>query len=60
MQAAFTYNEQKPQSTGRVPTTLAVGVPLTARPQAVQALWAAVRGGTVIIDLPATLSALID
>lgn len=58
--AAFTYNEQQPPSTGRVPTTLVVGVPLTTKPQTVQAMWSGVRGSTVIIDTPATLSAFID
>lgn len=60
VQAAFTYNEQQPSSSGRVPTTLVVGVPLNTKPQVVQAMWAGVRGSTVIIDTPATLSAFID
>jgi len=54
--ASFTYNEQVPPSTGRVPTTLAVSVPLSVQPQSIVALWAGVRGSTVIIDTPATLS----
>ena len=56
--ASLTYNEQVPQSTGRVPTTLAVSVPLSIQPQSVVALWAGVRGSTVIIDTPATLSVI--
>lgn len=60
IQAVFTYNEQTPQSTGRVPTTLVVGVPLTQKTQAVQAVWQGVRGSTVITDTPSTLSAVID
>jgi hypothetical protein len=60
IQAVFTYNEQTPQSTGRVPTTLVVGVPLTQNTQAVQAVWQGVRGSTVITDSPSTLSAVID
>ncbi len=58
--AGFTYNEKVPPSTGRIPTTLVVGIPLTQKPQAVQAVWQNVRGSTVIIDTPATLTAIID
>jgi hypothetical protein len=57
--ASFTYNEQVPPSTGRIPTTLVVGVPLAGKPQAVAAMWQGVRGSTVIIDSPATLSAIL-
>ena len=61
VQATFTYNEQAPTHTGRIPTTLVVGVPLvqTGR-QTVQAVWYGVRGSTVIIDTPATLTAIPD
>ena len=59
VQASFTYNEQNPSSTGRVPTTLVVGVPLGLKPQTVQAMWFGVRGSNVIIDSPATLSAIL-
>ena len=59
--ASFTYNEQNPASTGRIPTTLVVAVPLSqAGPQTIQAVWYGVRGSTVIIDSPATLSAVFD
>jgi hypothetical protein len=59
--ASFTYNEQNPASTGRIPTTLVVSVPLTqAGSQTIQAVWYGVRGSTVIIDSPATLSAVFD
>jgi hypothetical protein len=34
-------------------------VPLTLQPQIVEALWQGVRGSTVIIDSPATFSAII-
>jgi hypothetical protein len=54
--ASFTYNETVPPSTGRIPTTLVIGVPLSMNPQTVQAVWSGVRGSTVIIDSPATLS----
>ena len=57
----FTYNEQAPASTGRIPTTLVVSVPLSQQGgQTVQAVWSGVRGSTVIIDSPATLSAILD
>jgi mannose-binding lectin len=60
VQATFTYNEQQPVSTGRMPTTLVVGVQLGNKPQTVQGVWFGVRGSKVIIDTPATLSAIID
>ncbi len=46
--AAFTYNEQVPPSTGRIPTTLRV-----------VAVWNGIRGSTVHIDSPPTLTAVI-
>ena len=58
--ASFTYNEPAQTSTGRIPTTLVVGVPLTEQPQTIQAMWYGVRGSTVHLDSPATLSAIID
>jgi mannose-binding lectin len=57
VQAGFTYNEQQPQSYGRIPTTLIVGVPLIIAQQTIVGMWQNVRGSTVIIDTPATLSA---
>ena len=57
--ASFTYNEQKPQSDGRIPTTLVVGVPLANEPQTIVAVWSGVRGSTVVIDTPASLSATV-
>ena len=58
--ASFTYNEVNPPSTGRVPTTLTVAVPLSGKTTtAVVAVWSGVRGSTVHIDSPATLSAVI-
>jgi len=42
----------------RIPTTLVVGVPLTMTKQTVQAMWHNVRGSTVILDSPSTLSAI--
>src|SRR3978361_2250513 len=58
--ASFTYNEVQPPSTGRVPTTLVVGSPLGNKAQTIQAVWYGVRGSTVIIDSPATLTAIRD
>jgi mannose-binding lectin len=57
VQAGFTYNEQNPGSTGRIPTTLIVGVPLINAQQTILGMWYGVRGSTVHIDSPATLSA---
>ena len=57
--ASFTYNEQKPQSYGRIPTTLVVGVPLTLSKQTVEAVWYGVRGSTVKLNSPATLTMTI-
>ena len=58
--ASFTYNDQNPGSTGRIPTTLVVSVPLAGAAQTVAAVWYGVRGSTVTIDTPATLSAILD
>jgi hypothetical protein len=61
VQAVFTYSEPNPVSPGRMPTTLIVSVPLSQTgTQTVQAMWFGVRGSTVIIDTPATLSATIN
>jgi len=59
--ASFTYNEQNPASTGRIPTTLCAFVPLSQTGDlTVAAVWSGVRGSTVIIDSPATLSGIIN
>lgn len=60
VQASFTYNEAVPAGTGRVPTTLVVSVPLGSAAQTVTAVWSGVAGATVVIDTPATLSAILD
>src|SRR4051794_5800606 len=62
VQAIFTYSEKAPPITGRMPTTLVVGVPLTQVKggQTVQAVWFGVRASTVIIDSPSTLSAVFS
>jgi hypothetical protein len=59
VQASFTYGVPQPQSANRMPTTLIVGVPLTLDAQEVVAVWYGVRGSTVIIDSPSTLSATV-
>jgi len=57
--ATFTYNEVNPPSTGRVPTTLCVPYLVNSQnPLVVTAVWSNVRGSTVHIDSPATLSAV--
>jgi mannose-binding lectin len=58
--AGFTYNEAQPPAYGRIPTTLVVGVPLTMKIQTITGMWQNVRSSTVIIDSPATLSALLS
>lgn len=57
--ASFTYGIGQPPSFNRMPTTLVVAVPLTLQAQVIQGLWSGVRGSTVIIDSPATLSAIV-
>jgi mannose-binding lectin len=57
--ASFTYNEQIPQSTGRIPTTLCVPIQVNSQnPLSVMAVWAGVRNSTVHIDSPSTLTAI--
>jgi hypothetical protein len=57
--ATFTYNELVPASTGRIPTTLVISVPLGIKPQTIMGMWFGVRNSTVYIDSPASLSAII-
>jgi hypothetical protein len=59
--ASFTYNEQNPPSTGRIPTTLCAVVPLSQTGGVtVVAVWSGVRGSTVHIDSPATLTGIVS
>ena len=59
--ASFTYNEKQPVSSGRIPTTLCAAAPLSQTGESlVEAVWQNIRGSTVHIDSPATLTALID
>jgi|HubBroStandDraft_1064217.scaffolds.fasta_scaffold00011_62 hypothetical protein len=58
--ASFTYSEQRPASFGRMPTTLSVVVPLSGDHEvAVVAVWSGIRGSTVNLDSPATLTGLL-
>lgn len=57
--ASFTYGEPQPASFNRMPTTLVALVPLTTSVQTVQAVWQGIRGSTVIIDSPASLSGIL-
>jgi hypothetical protein len=58
--ASFTYNEQVPPSTGRIPTTLTAVIPLSSSgATVVQAVWSGVRSSTVHLDSPATLTGII-
>lgn len=58
--ATFTYNEAQPVSTGRIPTTLTAVASLNQQSEVpVVAVWSGVRGSTVLIDSPATLTAVI-
>jgi mannose-binding lectin len=58
--ASFTYNEANPPSTGRIPTTLCATVPLSQTGSStVVAVWSGIRGATVRIDSPATLTAVV-
>jgi hypothetical protein len=57
IEASFSYSVQN--GNNRIPTTLVVGVPLNMSKQTVQAMWHNVRGCTVMLDSPATLSAII-
>ncbi|MEA2842154.1 MAG: archaeal flagellar protein FlaF [Methylobacteriaceae bacterium] len=54
--AGFSYSVQN--GNNRIPTTLVIGVPLTMTKQVVAAVWQNVRGSTVMMDSPATLSAI--
>jgi mannose-binding lectin len=58
--ASFTYGIVAPPSFNRMPTTLVVNVPLGLKPQKIQAMWQGIRGSTVILDSPASLTGLID
>jgi mannose-binding lectin len=57
--ASFTYGVQAPGNFNRMPTTLVAGVPLITALQLTEGMGSGVRGSTVIIDGPATLSAVI-
>jgi hypothetical protein len=58
--ASFTYGIGAPPNFNRMPTTFIVSVPLALKLQKVQAMWQGIRGSTVVIDSPASLTGLID
>ncbi len=61
--AVFTTNiaQPSPPNAGRTPTTLVIKVDLlNNNTQAVSAVWMNVRGSTVIIDTPASLTAIVE
>ena len=55
----FTYNEANPPSTGRVPVTVVVERAAGGEQQTITGMWQNVRSHNVIIDSPATLSAIL-
>jgi hypothetical protein len=55
----FTADFQNPQGTGRHPVTIVLRVPLTGATQTVTGMWAGVRGSTVKVDTPNSLSAVV-
>jgi len=57
----FTAESKTPQTWGRKPVTLIVHVPLlNNNTQNINAVWQSVRSSNVIIDTPASLSAIIS
>jgi mannose-binding lectin len=57
--ATFTYSQPNPTSDGRMPTTLCVSTKLTTTQLIATAMWQNVRGSTVHIDSPATLTMIL-
>jgi hypothetical protein len=58
--ASFTTSEQRPDNSGRMPTTLIVDVRLEATTKEIKGMWSGVRSSTVVIDTPASLSAIVS
>ena len=58
--ACFTSSERQPDSSGRTPTTLIVDVRLEATTKEIKGMWSGVRNSTVVIDTPASLSAVVS
>jgi hypothetical protein len=54
----FTYNEQIPPATGRVPTTVVVVANLIPVPSTFKGVWSGIRNSTAHIDSYATLVAV--
>ena len=59
VQASLACGTEQLVSANRMPATPVVGAPLTPAREIAESLWQAVRGGAVIIDSPATLSAVV-
>jgi hypothetical protein len=55
-QAFLTYSVPKQQSSGHIPTTRVVGVPLANTALEITAMWQAIRGSKVVIDSLSTLA----
>ncbi len=57
----FTYDTKHPESSGRRPVTLVVHVKLlNNNTQQINGVWQSVRSSTVIVDTPASMSAVIS
>jgi hypothetical protein len=58
--ACFSYQSDAPQRFGRCPTTLVIEVKLNRIDRtSIRGVWKSMRGSTVIIDSPASLSAIL-
>jgi mannose-binding lectin len=57
--ASFSSGPGTPKSPSRVSATLVVAVELMDAPQEIIAMWSGVDGSTVVIESPATLSAIV-
>jgi len=57
--ASFSYELSDPPSHARVPTTLVVSIPLRSTAQTIWPVGRSVRGSTLVIDSPASLSAIL-
>ena len=58
--AVYSSGEKSPAASSRSPTTLVVGVPLTDKSQQIKAVWAAAHESNIIIDSPASLTAIFS
>lgn len=60
LSGGFTADAQDPPGFGRHPVTLSLRVKLTSSQQSVLGMWVGIRGSTVKIDTPASLSAIVE